>query len=71
MQRDRDRERERESERKRMMEQEKFFFRYRGISKGKLGSKDATFFDKVGKEDALHIGYVILHPAYYMEREFV
>ena len=44
----------------------KFFFRYRGISKGKLGSKDATFFDKVGKEDALHIGYVMLKPAYYI-----
>ena len=58
-----ERERERENDGTR-----KVFFRYRGISKGKLGSKDATFFDKVGKEDALHIGYVILHPAYYMER---
>ena len=60
---EREREREKENDGTR-----KVFFRYRGISKGKLGSKDATFFDKVGKEDALHIGYVILHPAYYMER---
>ena len=63
---------ERESEREREIEREgdwwnkKVFFRYRGISKGKLGSKDATFFDKVGKEDALHIGYVMLKPAYYI-----
>ena len=63
---------ERESEREREIEREgdwwnkKSFFRYRGISKGKLGSKDATFFDKVGKEDALHIGYVMLQPAYYI-----
>ena len=62
----------RESEREREIEREgdwwnkKVFFRYRGISKGKLGSKDATFFDKVGKEDALHIGYVMLKPAYYI-----
>ena len=62
---EREREREKENDGTR-----KVFFRYRGISKGKLGSKDATFFDKVGKEDALHIGYVILHPAYYMEREY-
>ena len=62
---------ERERERERLREKEtdgtrKVFFRYRGISKGKLGSKDATFFDKVGKEDALHIGYVMLKPAYYI-----
>ena len=62
-----ERERERERERKRKKETDgtrKVFFRYRGISKGILGSKDATFFDKVGKEDALHIGYVILQPAF-------
>ena len=58
---------EREKEKEREKETDgtrKVYFRYRGISKGKLGSKDATFFDKVGKEDALHIGYEILQPAY-------
>ena len=59
-------EREREIEREGDWWNKKVFFRYRGISKGKLGSKDATFFDKVGKEDALHIGYVMLKPAYYI-----
>ena len=61
---------EREREREILREKETdgtrkvfFRFRYRGISKGKLGSKDATFFDKVGKEDALHIGFAILQPA--------